>query len=311
MTTVGVVALGFIAGRTRDASMLRGFTGLDRSSINAAIRELALAVNPVPYSCAGLLLIGICLKRRRVWSAAMVATVMVGAGGSAQVLKHLLARPRIPSFGDGFRIEDIGWPSGHAAAATALAMCCVIVAPQAWRGAVALGAGAFAVALAFATLALTWHYPSEVLGGILLAGVWGSAGLAALAPLEGSDAVTRSLRPPWHVIAAGTVGACFATAVVLAAANSIPLSDGDLLAMAACAFVITILTLAVLVVAVMAAPPDDERRGTDAAQRSPRRPTVGERAPRSAAESVAARSTPRDDFEPANRRQRSSAPTDG
>jgi membrane-associated phospholipid phosphatase len=279
MATVGVVALAFLAGRTRDAHMLQGFTGLDRSSIDAAIRDLALSVNPVPYSCVGLLLIGTCLTRRRVWRAATVATVMVGAGASAQVLKQLLAKPRVPSFVEPFRGEQLGWPSGHAAAATALATCCVIVAPQAWRGVVALGAAGFAVALAFATLALTWHYPSEVLGGILLAGVWGSAGLVALAPLEGTDEVTRSLRPPWRVIGVGTVGACVATALVLAAARSLPIGGADRAALGACAFVIAMVTLALLVVTVMAAPPDDQRADCDAAQRSPRRPAVGEHAP--------------------------------
>ena len=257
MVAVGVVGVGTLAGRTLDADMLHGFTGLDRSAIDPAVRELALSVDPVPYACLGLALVGICAARRRFWRAATVGAVLVGAGASAQLLKRLIASPRNPSFGDGFRVEDIGWPSGHAAAVTALAMCAVIASPPAWRGVVALAAGAYAVALGFATLALTWHYPSEVLGGILLAGVWGASGLAVLARVEPSVPRRPAPPPPGRVIASGTVGALVAAALAYAAAVPVPIAGGDRAAMTVCAFAIAMSTLGLLVATVVAAPPDD------------------------------------------------------
>jgi membrane-associated phospholipid phosphatase len=274
MLAVGVVGLGSLTGRTRDAVMLHGFTGLDRSAIDPAIRALALSVNPVPYACFGLGLVGICAVQRRFWRAATVGTVLIGAGGSAQVLKGLLATPRNPSFGNGFRVEEIGWPSGHAAAVTALAMSAVIVAPPAWRGVVALGAGAFAVALGFATLALTWHYPSEVLGGVLLAGAWGASGLAVLARLEAAGPTTSALRPPEWVIGWGTAGACVAAALAYVAAEPVPIPSSDRAAMALCAFAIAMSTLGLLVATVVAAPPDSVRDGRGASGRLRPRGTV-------------------------------------
>jgi membrane-associated phospholipid phosphatase len=255
MVAVGVLALAFETGRRRDAVMLEAFTGLDRSSIHPAIKVIALSVNPVPYACAGLALVGACLVRRRVWRAAAVATVLLGSGAAAQVLKHLLDRPRFPTFAAGARVEDIGWPSGHAAAATALAMCAVLVAPPAWRAAVALAAGAYAVVLAHATLALTWHYPSEVLGGILLAGVWGVAALAALAPLEAVGEEPRTQRPAWWLIAGSAAAACVAAAMVAVASAVVPVGGGDRAAVATCAFTIAALTFALLVATVVTAPP--------------------------------------------------------
>jgi membrane-associated phospholipid phosphatase len=47
------------------------------------------------------------------------------------------------------------WPSGHGTAALTIGLCAVVVAPPAWRAAVAVVGGAFAVGLAYATIALT------------------------------------------------------------------------------------------------------------------------------------------------------------
>ena len=276
MVTVGVVGLAFLTGRTRDAVMLHGFTGLDRSAIDPAIRELALSVDPVPFACATLVLVGICAAQRRYWRAATVGAVLIGAGGTAQVLKHLLATPRDPSFGEGFRVEEIGWPSGHAAAVTALAIAAVIVAPPAWRGVVTLAAGGYAVALGFATLALTWHYPSEVLGGIFLAGVWGAAGLAVLARVEGPGPDTPAVPPPDWVVGWGTAGSVVAAAIAYAASRSEGILAGDRSAMILCAFAIGMSTLGLLVATMAAVPPDDAADGRgDVRRPQPRADVAG------------------------------------
>jgi membrane-associated phospholipid phosphatase len=268
LVAVGVLALAFERGLQRDAVMLQAFTGLDRSRINPEIRAIALSVDPVPYACAGLALVGACLARRRFWRATAVATILLGAGGSAQVLKQLFAAPRFPTFGSGFRVEDIGWPSGHAAAATALVMCAVIVVPPRWRAGVALAGGAYAVVLAHATLALTWHYPSEVLGGILLAGVWGCGALAALAPMEGDRAGAVLPRPPSWLVAGSAAASCGAALIVAAASGAVSVAGGDRAVTALCAFTIAALTFALAAVAVVTAP-DDTADGARGVTRRP------------------------------------------
>jgi membrane-associated phospholipid phosphatase len=268
MVAVGLLALVPTAGQKRDAIVLQGFTGLDRGPAHPVLRAVALSVDPVPYTCAGLVLVLLCLAHRRVHRAFAVAAVLVGAGASAQMLKHVVDKPRYPTFGSRYRVEEIGWPSGHAAAATALAICAVIVAPAAWRAAVALVGGACAVALDCATLALTWHYPSEVLGGVLLAGIWGAAGLAALARLESGGPGPAIAPTPRGLIPLGAAGAWAAAVAVVVAAAPIPMGSVDHMAVAACALLIAALTLALLVVAVVAAPPDPEHDLVARAMRS-------------------------------------------
>ena len=86
--------------------------------------------------------------------------------------------------GYGGQIEAASWPSGHGTAAMTLALCAVLVSPPAWRAGVALVGLACTVALAYATLALTWHYPSDVLAGFLVAGLWVALAIAVLRRVE-------------------------------------------------------------------------------------------------------------------------------
>jgi hypothetical protein len=62
----------------------------------------------------------------------------------------------------------------------ALAFAAVLIAPRAYRPLVAVIGGAVALAVSFSILALQWHYPSDVVGGFLVATGWCCATLAAL-----------------------------------------------------------------------------------------------------------------------------------
>jgi membrane-associated phospholipid phosphatase len=255
LATTAFVALSFRSANARDAVMLLGFTGLDRSALTSTLRTIALLVEPAPYLCFTAALIGVALARGRVWRAVAVGTVLMGSAGAAQVLKQVLATPRFADWMGRDQLEAASWPSGHATAAVAVALCAVIVAPPAWRAVVAFVGGACAVAVAYATLALTWHYPSDVFGGILLAGLWSAAALAALAPLERA-ARESTPSPPWRLIAAGVGAAFIAAALVAVASNPVPIGTADRATVAACAFALAVVTLAVLVASLMAAPDD-------------------------------------------------------
>jgi hypothetical protein len=61
-----------------------------------------------------------------------------------------------------------------------LALCAVLVASARWRPLVAALGGVFAVAVGYSTLVLAWHFPSDVLGGFLVATLWTTLGIAAL-----------------------------------------------------------------------------------------------------------------------------------
>jgi hypothetical protein len=65
-----------------------------------------------------------------------------------------------------------------------LCLCWVIAVPARLRPAVTAVMAAFAVAVSYSFLELGWHYPSDVLGGFLIATVWTLLGIAVLSLYE-------------------------------------------------------------------------------------------------------------------------------
>jgi hypothetical protein len=62
----------------------------------------------------------------------------------------------------------------------ALALCAVLVVPPSWRPTMAVFGAGVAVSVSYALLTLGWHFPTDVLGGYLVAAFWMSGALAAL-----------------------------------------------------------------------------------------------------------------------------------
>jgi len=104
------------------------------------------------------------------------------APATAELLKPLLAHPHAPIYGD--EISAASWPSGHASAATALAMSVVLVAPHRLRPTVALLGAIFAAAVGFSLVLLAWHLPSDVVGGYLVGTFWTALAVAGLRKAE-------------------------------------------------------------------------------------------------------------------------------
>jgi membrane-associated phospholipid phosphatase len=250
LVAVGVVALAVAPAHARDAAILRGFTGLYGASIDAEIRVIAQGVDPLPYAFLGLLCVAVAVARRRMRTAVAAAIALVGSGLTAQALKHLLGQPRYAPWLPGDSMAN-AWPSGHATAAMTLALCAVVVAPPAWRAAVALFACGCTISVAFATLALTWHYPSDVLAGLLVGGLWVSAALGRV-----GVAAPAAARPPLLgvVVWVGACGALVAAALVAMASARVRLDAVDTASAVASALVISGLALALVVIVAVAAP---------------------------------------------------------
>jgi membrane-associated phospholipid phosphatase len=228
---VGLAAVGVLAfhgAHDRDAAMLHGLTGLYGSRVDTEIRTTARLADPMPYALLGTACIAVALVRRRPARACAVGVLLVGTGVTTHALKHLLAEPRYADW-LGFRdqIEAVSWPSGHGTAAMTLALCAVLVAPPAWRAGVALVGLAGTVALAFATLALAWHYPSDVFAGFLIAGLWVALAIAVLRRVEAGP--PEPARPPgfWWLVGLGAAGALGAAAAAGAAAQRITLYPAE------------------------------------------------------------------------------------
>jgi hypothetical protein len=56
----------------------------------------------------------------------------------------------------------------------------MLAVPGRLRPAAAAAGAAFAVAVSYSFLSLEWHYPTDVLGGFLVAGTWTLLGIAAI-----------------------------------------------------------------------------------------------------------------------------------
>ena len=249
LIVVGVLALVVPAGHERDAAMLHEFVGLDRPGVRFNVKVLAHLCDTLPYTCAGLVCVGVALARGRAWRALAAAVLLVATCASTEAMKHLLAQPRVENWLSP-QIAATSWPSGHSTAAMTLALCAVLVAPPMLRTATALLGAAFAVGVGYAVLVLGWHYPSDVLGGFLMAGLWTSLAVAVLHRVEAPD---PAWRPAWGPLrAVGAAAAILAAAVLGVRANSVALYTLERPTFVAGALTIALLALA-LVTTVSAA----------------------------------------------------------
>lgn len=173
----------------KDAVALYDFTLLGGPRLDDLTNALLHLLDPALYILWGLLLIGVALARHRPRVALAIGLVLSLAPLSAETLKPLLAHhhARIGVS----EIQAASWPSGHATAAMALALCAVLVAPRRLRPSVAALGAMFVAGVGLSLLILAWHLPSDVLGGYLLGLLWMAL---ALAGLRAADARSRSRR---------------------------------------------------------------------------------------------------------------------
>jgi membrane-associated phospholipid phosphatase len=200
-----------------DVSILNGFAELHRPNLDRLTHFVATLCNPHPYVVLAAVPVLVALARRRPRVAVTVGAIMLCANETTQLLKPLLAGPRDLVWWN--PLSNASWPSGHATAAMSLALCAVIAAPARRRPVVAAAMSAFAIAVCYSFLELGWHYPSDVLGGFLVAATWTLLGVAALSAYEArrpspASGATATDRPAFSIGQALTP----AVAMLLAAA---------------------------------------------------------------------------------------------
>jgi membrane-associated phospholipid phosphatase len=165
-----------------DVSILNGFAELHRARLDRVTNFVAQLCDPHPYVVLASVPILVALARGRPRVAITLGAIMLAANETTQLLKPLLAAPRDTVSWD--LIPNASWPSGHATAAMSLALCMVIAVPARRRPVVAALMAGFAIAVCYSFLELGWHYPSDVLGGFLVAATWTLLGAAGLSLYE-------------------------------------------------------------------------------------------------------------------------------
>lgn len=179
LAVVWVVAAHLGPFRTRDAALLHDFASIENQRVNDVARLLLHLLNPLQFTIWAAALVLFALARERPRTALAIALVMALAPFSAELLKPLLAHPHL-GFGETRPIGAASWPSGHATAATALALSAVLVTPPRWRPIALALAFVFMLSVGVALLIRAWHMPSDVIGGYLLGTLWAALAVAAV-----------------------------------------------------------------------------------------------------------------------------------
>ena len=234
---VGLFALESPLGRDADARSLAGF-----EQVNGRLTGLANVVShwtPVLVVATGALLVAISLFRGRRRVALAVPLAMGAAVGTSELLKLLIAVPRFYAVLGPDQPGAGSWPSGHATAAMITALCAVLVVPARLRPAVAVAGSIGVLTVSYSMLAIGSHYPSDILGGLLVAAMWMSLTLYALWRREG-DAVAVRVAPALAdfrtaFVAAAVAAAGIAALAIAGAARPGVISVGGSLLVAAAA----------------------------------------------------------------------------
>jgi membrane-associated phospholipid phosphatase len=200
-----LAALAYSYGpvKSRDLHLL---ADLERET--GRVHDLATAVVNLG-DLAGLLIlgavvvgIGLWFGRRREVVAALV--LIAGANVTTQALKGVLEHVR-------YTVAEQGWelpwansfPSGHTTAAATIAVALLFVVPARHRLLAAAVGFLLTAAVGISVMVLAWHYPSDVLGALLVVGAWAFAILAVLRFREDREAPvsdpSRRPRERWAV----------------------------------------------------------------------------------------------------------------
>lgn len=229
---IAVVAAAYewAPGRSLDLSGLTGFVAADSGWRETLARWLVQLGDPTEVALIALGLAALAAARGRPRVALAVLLLVALTSVSSQLLKALLAEPRAHAAELDFTPGPAAFPSGHATAVMSLALAAVLAAPRRARPAGALLGALVALAVGASLVAEGWHFPSDVVGGYLLATGWALVLTAALIEADrrfpasdrwAASAVGRAFdRTAAGGFAAAALGATACAALVVVGASA-------------------------------------------------------------------------------------------
>ncbi len=163
-----------------DARVTSHFLAVPDSTLDDLANFGAKLAEPAPLILILFGLIALAIVWNRPWHLLAAGAVIAGANLTTQVMKALMAHPRLQgALGVSYPIE-IHYPSGHTTAALASAFGLWLVTPPRWRLWAALAGGAYALAVAAGVVIAGWHFISDVLGAAMVVGFWACLAMAVL-----------------------------------------------------------------------------------------------------------------------------------
>jgi membrane-associated phospholipid phosphatase len=207
---VYVVAVRVPLAREADVRILEGFMGLWTVPGASYAAGFVGLFDPLPFALltAGLLGCAVAIGRGRAGAAAFAA--MLGAGVTTQLLKPALAVQR--DFPLWHPMGPEAYPSGHTTAVMSFALALAIVAPPRLRPLAAAAGALLTVGTVYSILIVGAHYPSDVMGGMLVATAWACVAVIGLRP-ESRPSLRRLAGGP--ALAGAVLAAAGAAAVTL------------------------------------------------------------------------------------------------
>lgn len=170
--------IGFFAHANQ--SIFLQFGDLDaHSRLESVARHFVSPFNPNPYVYLAMVPVAVALARGRPRLAFAVGAIILGANVTTELLKHVLSEPAPSRL-----LPTPSWPSGHSTAAMSLALGAALAAPARLRPAAAALGASLAIAVGYSVMATGMHYPSDVVGGFLVAATWALLTVAALLAAE-------------------------------------------------------------------------------------------------------------------------------
>ncbi|HEX6687688.1 MAG TPA: phosphatase PAP2 family protein [Solirubrobacterales bacterium] len=174
---LAVLALSVDAGRHLDVRLFLRL--VEHPPPGDSWADVAAALgDPLPMLLMLAVACGIGLLRGRPIDALAAVLVVAGANITTQLVKVLLAHPRVKIAIGGDPLEPNTFPSGHTTAVASAAVAYAFVVPAAWRNLTLTLGVALTLAVGCSVVVIGWHYPSDVLGGVFVAAGWGFAVLA-------------------------------------------------------------------------------------------------------------------------------------
>jgi membrane-associated phospholipid phosphatase len=163
-----------------DAQSLRGLSAHRDDTVGHLAAAMGHLGDPLPQALLLLVGIAIALSRGHREAALAGAILVLGADLTTQLLKEALAAPRTGSTLEGGHIYDNAFPSGHTTAAFSMAAAWCIFVPAHRRRLVAAVGFTAACLVGLAAVILHHHFPSDVIGGFLVAAAWACGVCAVL-----------------------------------------------------------------------------------------------------------------------------------
>lgn len=162
------LAVGTASGQRLDQLIFSGAT--EHEGRLSTYAEIAVGTVSVPV-VGGLLALAVVLVllRRRPGQLLTIATLVLGANLTTQVIKRLLVTRE--ALGPGIDLTPNSFPSGHTTLA-ATAIIALVMAGGRSRVVLAPLGALWTAAAGIGTLVVGWHRPSDVIGAIAVAATW-------------------------------------------------------------------------------------------------------------------------------------------